>query len=422
MRRDCLIAGSLFWIALGIQTSEAQYSADFQTNIISGVTNNWTGYYYIGGVGDVLLVRSNGLLVCSGTGVFGNTFHGSNNSALVTGPGSVWSNAGVLVGESGDRCSVVISNGGHMVSTASSTIGDLSSSNSVLVTGSNSAWYCGSSVVVGNYGVSNRLIISNGGQVTNTIATIGQTSGGHSALVTGSGSVWSNAQLRLFFTGNSLVISNEGQVVVSGSSEIGYLSSNSVRVVDGGAWQNNTLTVGHSGSANSLVIAGGFVTATSAVIGDASTTCDNILELDSGSLVVTNATGTGVLEVRHGGLILNGGLLQADTLVITDPCASFVHTGGTLAVGSVILDPNTFRIVSVARQTNDMLVTWMMGPGATNALQVTAGSADGGYTTNGFKDIFVVTNNTAVGTVTNYLDVGAATNVPSRYYRARLVP
>ena len=43
------------------------------------------------------------------------------------------------------------------------------------------------------------------------------------------------------------------------------------------------------------------------------------------------------------------------------------------------------------------------------------------YTTNGFTDVFVVTNNPSAGTVTNYLDVGA-TNGPTRYYRARLVP
>ena len=34
----------------------------------------------------------------------------------------------------------------------------------------------------------------------------------------------------------------------------------------------------------------------------------------------------------------------------------------------------------------------------------------------------LVTNNTTAGTLTNYLDIGAATNKPSRYYRARLVP
>ena len=63
-----------------------------------------------------------------------------------------------------------------------------------------------------------------------------------------------------------------------------------------------------------------------------------------------------------------------------------------------------------------------MGPGATNTLQVTSGDANGNYATNGFTDIFVVTNNTTVGTVTNYLDIGAVTNTPSRSYRARLVP
>jgi hypothetical protein len=31
-----------------------------------------------------------------------------------------------------------------------------------------------------------------------------------------------------------------------------------------------------------------------------------------------------------------------------------------------------------------------------------------------------VTN--TIGAVTNYLDLGATTNVPSRYYRVRLVP
>ena len=45
-----------------------------------------------------------------------------------------------------------------------------------------------------------------------------------------------------------------------------------------------------------------------------------------------------------------------------------------------------------------------------------------GMLSHGFSDIFVVTNNASAGTVTNYLDPGAATNVPARYYRARLVP
>lgn len=50
------------------------------------------------------------------------------------------------------------------------------------------------------------------------------------------------------------------------------------------------------------------------------------------------------------------------------------------------------------------------------SLQFTSGAS---YTNN-FADLFTVTN--TVGTVTNYLDVGTATNKPSRFYRVRLVP
>ena len=80
----------------------------------------------------------------------------------------------------------------------------------------------------------------------------------------------------------------------------------------------------------------------------------------------------------------------------------------------------SFRIISVVPSGIDCLVTWMMGSGRTNALQATAGNACGGYTTNNFADIFTVTN--TLGTMTNYLDAAAATNVPARYYRVRLVP
>jgi hypothetical protein len=144
--------------------------------------------------------------------------------------------------------------------------------------------------------------------------------------------------------------------------------------------------------------------------------------VDGGQLIVTNATGTGFIDVQNGQLVLSGGVLQVDKLVMTNTCSSFIHTGGTLIAGSVILDPNMFQITSVAQEGNDLRVTWLMAPGSTNALQVSSGDISGGYCTNGFTDIFVVTNNPTPGSLTNYLDIGAATNGPSRYYRARLAP
>ncbi len=110
--------------------------------------------------------------------------------------------------------------------------------------------------------------------------------------------------------------------------------------------------------------------------------------------------------------------------MLTNSCSEFIQSypAATLIVGSVILDPNAFHITAITREGNDIRVTWMMGPGQTNALQATAGGIGGRYATNGFTDIFVVTNNTMLGVITNFLDVGGATNGSARYYRARLAP
>jgi hypothetical protein len=158
------------------------------------------------------------------------------------------------------------------------------------------------------------------------------------------------------------------------------------------------------------------------VVGDCVAGITGTVSIAGGSLYVTNRTQTGVLDVRDGTFLLSSGVLQADTLVLTNPCVQFIHTGGTLLAANVVVNPNLFRILSIAQQTNGMLVTWMMGPGATNTLQVTNGDANGNYNTNDFTDIFVVTNNPTLGMVTNYLDLGATTNGSARYYRARLVP
>lgn len=81
---------------------------------------------------------------------------------------------------------------------------------------------------------------------------------------------------------------------------------------------------------------------------------------------------------------------------------------------------SAFLITSVVLTGSDVLVTWTTGPGRTNALQSTTGTGDGSYDTNGFAAIFTVTPTT--GTVTNYLDPNATTNLPALYYRVRLVP
>ena len=82
-------------------------------------------------------------------------------------------------------------------------------------------------------------------------------------------------------------------------------------------------------------------------------------------------------------------------------------------------DAPPFQVTSVVLQGNDVMLTWTTAVGTTNALQAADGAAAGSYSTN-FTDLFTVTN--AISPITNYLDVGGATNTPSRFYRNRLVP
>ncbi|HUJ72111.1 MAG TPA: hypothetical protein VLZ30_07690, partial [Verrucomicrobiae bacterium] len=109
----------------------------------------------------------------------------------------------------------------------------------------------------------------------------------------------------------------------------------------------------------------------------------------------------------------------------TDGSADFIDSDGDgmnnwqewMAGTDPTSSSSSFRIISIATTNSDVLVTWTTGPSKASALQ---GASSDNYNTNAFDDIFVVTNMT--GTVTNYLDIGAATNGTARYYRARLVP
>lgn len=86
---------------------------------------------------------------------------------------------------------------------------------------------------------------------------------------------------------------------------------------------------------------------------------------------------------------------------------------------NVMFEPS---IVAIAQESNDIRLTFKTVATKTNFLQATSGTADGSYSNN-FTDISPVIIAPGAGSIiTNYLDVGGATNRPSRYYRVRLVP
>jgi hypothetical protein len=91
-------------------------------------------------------------------------------------------------------------------------------------------------------------------------------------------------------------------------------------------------------------------------------------------------------------------------------------TSGLLDIPVGVLPPGLpFEITSIVRtNANDLLITWNTS-GTTNYVQVNPGvGASGSYSGFGFTD---VTNLVITTATTNFWDVGAATNMPSRYYR-----
>ena len=467
------------------------YNASSSNNSVlvsgSGSTLSNNGALYVGynGSGNRLTITKGSQILSAipppggPSGVLGYNSSSSNNKVLVSDANSVWNNLGRLyVGGSGWGNSLVISNGGQVID-SSSTIGNSpgGSNNSVLVTDAGSVWSNANTLVVGLQSGGHSLVISNGGQVVCGNGGLGSGIGvggsrSNYVLVTGAGSVWkNNGTLDMSGKGsaNRLVVAGDGQVI-SAYGIVGALDSpNSVLITNAGVWQCSNLTIGILGSSNSVVIVDGILSATNVLVGATLQACDNFLQLDSGSVNVTNPAGNAILEVRRGKLILNGGTLLVDKLVMTNACGLFVRNGGTLIVGTLMLDPaldadgdgmpngweqsygldplnagdanvdndgdgmsnlqedlagtdptnstSAFRILSVVATDNDVLVTWQAVGGRTNVVQAASDLA-GSYTN--VSPNIVLTGSSDI--TTNYLDAGGATNIPARYYRVRLVP
>jgi hypothetical protein len=406
------------------------------------MTNAFTGIGYTG-VGSLTI--SNGTWLSAG---IANTFvavsDGSVGTLTIAGGTTTLSYGGLAITDGGAKGTVWLTGGRLNTDMANIAFGGPGQ-----MTVSNGTWVSGM-VRVCEFASAGTLTIAGGNSVITgavQIAANGQTTG----------TVW--------ITGGRFTATND-------LTSIGYFDMGQV-VVSNGTWLAQAVQVGNlDRSQGTLTIAGGTSSIYSNLtMGGFNCSATGTVLITGGEIHITNDPATAVLEVRSGTLIQTGGLLDIDRLVVTNPCAHFIHTGGTLIIGLETLapdfdadgdgmpngyeqannldplnpmdayadndgdgfsnlqeylagtDPNdassALRILGISKVGNTVTVTWQGGRGVTNVLESAPGDFHGGYTTN-----FATLSSsfeTGSGLVTNTFSESTVTNSPL-YFRARLIP
>jgi fibronectin-binding autotransporter adhesin len=243
------------------------------------------------------------------------------SEVVVTGPGSTWTDDGVLEVVGASTASVRIEGGGTLLTIGGAVVGGGAAQALVTVTGADSNWDAGgeTGLVVAANGT---VLIENGGVLTSTVATIGSGTepGAASVTVTGAGSNWTAS--------DGVVVGSSGP----GSATLNLAEEASANITGG-------LTINPNGIVNIGVggLAGTLVT-DSAVTnnGQLNFNLSNAITFDTqiaGSGTVAKlGSGTVTLSGANsytGGTFLNGGILAIDSdLNLGTGALSF--DGGTL--------------------------------------------------------------------------------------------
>jgi hypothetical protein len=351
-----------------------------------------------------------------------NTYIGYNGFGAFTMSGGEWEGGAVQLGTSLSTYGTLTISGGS-VTMFTTLFGPPNSLNVI----NGTVWLKGGSLEnnnnpqIGSAGGAGQMTVSNGVWLSDANGYIGV--GGGTGTLTIAGGMASFPTCYLGSGANSLgvVWQTGGQLNIS-ELELGADNVGQMTISNGTAY-TEVIDVGyHPGSSGTLTVAGGDCEVAGWLyISAAGCTATGNVNVTGGSLNVTNSSHTAFLEVDSGTLTLSGGTLRVDKLILTNSCGHFVQTGGTLVVDGVTNVPGSFQITAIGREGNNMRITWTDAGGHTDVVQVTNGTA-GNYTTN-FTDLSPQIILTGLGNVTtNFLDVGGATNKPSRYYRVRLVP
>jgi T5SS/PEP-CTERM-associated repeat protein len=388
------------------------------TNTINGYTYTAPSDYYVGQSGTFnALIVTNGGQLNDHNGYISYLAGAANNTALVTGSGSIWSNTtSLVVGNSGGGNQLTIQNGGT-VRNVTGSVGGNGGNNTVLISGASALWSSTGNLILGGSGGGNSLTLTNGGVLSaggySDVGNLG-TAGNNTAVITGPNSQWNAGSAFTFGDsagGNSLTIASGGVLAVAGSSVVGNNSgvNNNTILVTGGdsVWTNSgTISLGNDSTGNSLTITNsGAVSATGLTVGYFGSGTNNQLNLANGNLNVA-----GTLAVPGGTVSFNGGNVTATTLISTNNSASatnalFNFNYGTLTTYGGQMTPPSGGPVAIGN-TAGQTATWNI-LGGTNTVN---GNIALGNVAGATANVLVTGTNTVWNNGSIMLNVGYAAN------------
>src|SRR5215510_5284763 len=176
MRQTHLFILAVF--AMATPALRAQVVNDGATNTLSNTTNSFIGDVTVGTNGSftLLVLSNNSLLTNSINGVIGRDASANSNAVHLISPTARWRMGNFLyVGSNGSMSRLVVSNGALVDNLIGVLANRLESSNNLaLVTGAGSVWSNRNDLRIGVLGPHNQMIVTNGGWVSCLNGSIGQ--------------------------------------------------------------------------------------------------------------------------------------------------------------------------------------------------------------------------------------------------------
>jgi len=285
------------------------------------------------------------------------------------------------------------------------------------------------SVAIGNTTVSGGALYVTNAAATASLRIASGTLALSNGLITADTlyTMFAGSSKRFTFSGGTLTTKGTG--ITNGAPfAVGDGTNTATFQLNGGFHSFSNLVI----ATNSLLTGCGTVIGPVTNQGTIAMTCPSVFSntvVNSSSFIVSND-----VTMDFYGPVINNGIIDAITGTVNFH-STFVNNGlyldadgdadgdglsnlqESLAGTSPTNSASTFQVFSVTSSGDDMLVSWQAGGGRTNVVEASADLA-GCYTN--LSDNIILPGSGDV--MTNYLDVGGATNVPARFYRIRLVP